>query len=258
MTRNPVMNLWTAVVAAFLALCTSLGLITTTAVAAVPATESARNTDNLRNAAAQEEPIRTRPRAQSLPPTMKQRIHAEAHGSSPSCRHRPPTDAMDTDTAVAQAVATAPAADRSTTDAVVGATGSAATALGATGSGARKPATRDITSAPARPAGITGTTTGVIDTGTGTSSGTPGSTAGHVGEFLTHATPDECAPEASEAPEALVALEAPAMDAAPVTAVSLPSQSSALAQLTALPAQLPAPVPDSAPVLASVGAATQG
>jgi hypothetical protein len=30
---------------------------------------------------------------------MKQRIRAEAHGSSPSCRHRPPTDATETDPA---------------------------------------------------------------------------------------------------------------------------------------------------------------
>ncbi|WP_240500978.1 DUF6344 domain-containing protein, partial [Streptomyces neyagawaensis] len=29
----------------------------------------------------------SRPRDRALPPTMKQRIRAEAHGSSPSCRH---------------------------------------------------------------------------------------------------------------------------------------------------------------------------
>jgi len=37
MTQNKVMKLWTAIVTAFLALCTTLGLITTTpAAAAVP------------------------------------------------------------------------------------------------------------------------------------------------------------------------------------------------------------------------------
>lgn len=30
---------------------------------------------------------------------MKQRIRAEAHGSSPSCRHRPPTEATEADLA---------------------------------------------------------------------------------------------------------------------------------------------------------------
>ncbi|MFE3741258.1 DUF6344 domain-containing protein, partial [Streptomyces sp. NPDC059134] len=32
---------------------------------------------------------RALPRARSLPPTIKQRIRAEAHGSSPSVRHLP-------------------------------------------------------------------------------------------------------------------------------------------------------------------------
>ncbi|MFJ8111130.1 DUF6344 domain-containing protein [Streptomyces sp. NPDC096132] len=32
------------------------------------------------------------PHARSLPPTIKQRIRAEAHGKSPSCRHRPLSD----------------------------------------------------------------------------------------------------------------------------------------------------------------------
>ncbi|CAM5734895.1 hypothetical protein SHIRM173S_04555 [Streptomyces hirsutus] len=36
MARNKVMKLWTAIVTAFLALCTALGFITTTASAAVP------------------------------------------------------------------------------------------------------------------------------------------------------------------------------------------------------------------------------
>ena len=35
--------------------------------------------------------------ARSLPPTMKQRIRAEAHGKTPSCRHREPSDTESTD-----------------------------------------------------------------------------------------------------------------------------------------------------------------
>ncbi len=46
MARNKVMKLWTAIVTAFLALFTALGLITTTASAAVPQTETTRNSDH--------------------------------------------------------------------------------------------------------------------------------------------------------------------------------------------------------------------
>lgn len=43
MAQNKVMKLWTAIVTAFLALCTTLGLITTTAGAAVAESRPARN-----------------------------------------------------------------------------------------------------------------------------------------------------------------------------------------------------------------------
>ncbi|MFD3839879.1 DUF6344 domain-containing protein [Streptomyces sp. NPDC058642] len=93
MAQNKVMNLWTAIVTALLALCTTLGLITTTAAAAVPQTEPTRNSS----------PEATTPVpslwpwsfTRSLPPTMKQRIRAEAHGKTPSCRTRPPADTED-------------------------------------------------------------------------------------------------------------------------------------------------------------------
>ena len=95
MAQNKVMKLWTVVITAFLALFTALGLITTTAAAAVPQTQPARN-----SAATHPEPpavshglwsyVRT------LPPTMKQRIRAEAHGKTPSCR---PRSLADTETA---------------------------------------------------------------------------------------------------------------------------------------------------------------
>ncbi|GGS87520.1 DUF6344 domain-containing protein [Streptomyces chromofuscus] len=90
MARNKVMKLWNVVVTAFLALFTALGLITTSASAAVPQTEPARN-----STAQPTVPTMSpwsRSHARSLPPTMKQRIRAEAHGKSPSCRHRPLTE----------------------------------------------------------------------------------------------------------------------------------------------------------------------
>ncbi|MXM65614.1 hypothetical protein GR925_19690 [Streptomyces sp. HUCO-GS316] len=117
MTKNKVMNLWTAIVTAFLALFTALGLVTPTAAAAVPQTEAARNSDST-SAPAADRPAPAMLHwswlhARSLPPTMKQRIHAEAHGKSPSCRHRPQTDAASTadslcDTAVTPEKPTAP------------------------------------------------------------------------------------------------------------------------------------------------------
>ncbi|MCX5049544.1 MULTISPECIES: DUF6344 domain-containing protein [unclassified Streptomyces] len=93
MAQNQVMKLWTAIVTAFLALCTTLGLITTTAAAAVPQTEANGNSTTHVTT-----PTVSRwswSYARALPPTMKQRIRAEAHGKSPSCRHRPLADADD-------------------------------------------------------------------------------------------------------------------------------------------------------------------
>lgn len=86
MAQNKVMKLWTAIVTAFLALCTALGLVTTTASAAVPRTETTR--DCAAPATTPAMALPARPHDRALPPTMKQRIRAEAHGSSPSCRHR--------------------------------------------------------------------------------------------------------------------------------------------------------------------------
>ncbi|KOU54913.1 hypothetical protein ADK57_46050 [Streptomyces sp. MMG1533] len=90
MAQNKVMKLWTAIVTAFLALCTTLGLITTTAAAAVPQTETTRNSTAHTTTPAK--PLWSWSCTRDLPPTMKQRIRAEAHGKTPSCRHRPPAD----------------------------------------------------------------------------------------------------------------------------------------------------------------------
>ncbi|MBE8471488.1 DUF6344 domain-containing protein [Streptomyces justiciae] len=117
MDRNKVMKLWTAIVTAFLALCTTLGLVTTTAAAAVPQADTTRNSTAPATApeltpwAAAWSWSLTH--ARSLPPTMKQRIRAEAHGKTPSCRHRSPSDTESTDeaTALCDDTAAAPQAE---------------------------------------------------------------------------------------------------------------------------------------------------
>ncbi|MFE9448781.1 DUF6344 domain-containing protein [Streptomyces sp. NPDC006739] len=92
MTQNKVMKLWTAIVTAFLALCTALGLVTATTAAAAPQTETPRNSATQPTVPAVSHWAWSHGRA--LPPTMKQRIRAEAHGKTPGCRHRslPDTD----------------------------------------------------------------------------------------------------------------------------------------------------------------------
>jgi hypothetical protein len=107
MAQNKVMNLWTAFVTAFLALCTALGLITTTAAAAVPQTETTRNCAKETATAPAMSPW-SWSYDRSLPPTMKQRIHAEAHGKTPTCRHRPPADADTAASVAAPSADTAP------------------------------------------------------------------------------------------------------------------------------------------------------
>lgn len=96
MARIKVLKLWTTIVTAFLALFAALGLATTNASAAVPQTETTRNSDSERDTgrsvpqpAARTTTPRSWTRTAALPPTMKQRIRAEAHGRSPHCRHRP-------------------------------------------------------------------------------------------------------------------------------------------------------------------------
>lgn len=104
MARNQVRTLWTAVVTAFLALCTALGLITTTASAAVPQSERACKSTPTVKAPTLSSWASSHGR--SLPPTMKQRIRAEAHGAAPSCRQGPPTRLL---TDIPTAAALAPA-----------------------------------------------------------------------------------------------------------------------------------------------------
>ncbi|MER7696345.1 MULTISPECIES: DUF6344 domain-containing protein [unclassified Streptomyces] len=83
-------NIWTAFITAFFALLASLGLATATAPAANAATMPSATAQEHTGATAAT-PIApsvrwTLPRDRALPPTMKQRIRAEAHGSSPVTR----------------------------------------------------------------------------------------------------------------------------------------------------------------------------
>ncbi|MFH9608498.1 DUF6344 domain-containing protein [Streptomyces sp. NPDC017448] len=90
-------NIWTAFVTAFFALLASLGLATAAAstASATNATNAALTpsaTTHEHTAATAATPYApsvrwTLPRDRALPPTMKQRIRAEAHGSSPATRH---------------------------------------------------------------------------------------------------------------------------------------------------------------------------
>lgn len=84
-------NLWTAFITAFFALLASLGLATATAsatnAAATPSATTQEHTDATAATPIAPSVRWTLPRDRALPPTMKQRIRAEAHGSSPATRH---------------------------------------------------------------------------------------------------------------------------------------------------------------------------
>ncbi|MGW0958154.1 DUF6344 domain-containing protein [Streptomyces gelaticus] len=85
-------SIWTAFVTAFFALLAALGLMSTPATAteqsATEPTTTAQEHRGATAATATTPSVRwTFPRDRALPPTMKQRIRAEAHGSSPATRH---------------------------------------------------------------------------------------------------------------------------------------------------------------------------
>ncbi|MCX4771291.1 DUF6344 domain-containing protein [Streptomyces sp. NBC_01260] len=112
-------NLWTAFITAFFALLAALGLAGSTASATeATVTEPAATTHKHTGATAataNTPSVRwTLPRDRALPPTMKQRIRAEAHGSSPATRHLS-ADTADTanTTSTARASHGAPAGDAS-------------------------------------------------------------------------------------------------------------------------------------------------
>ncbi|MEU3300847.1 MULTISPECIES: DUF6344 domain-containing protein [unclassified Streptomyces] len=121
MAAVKVTTLWTAFISLLVTLLASLGFATSAKAAQQPASrqpegpaeqeptvpgarnagaqEHLRRTDTAHTAAAElhgfwQQVVRARtPRERSLPPTIKQRIGAEAHGSSPAVRHLPALDA---------------------------------------------------------------------------------------------------------------------------------------------------------------------
>ncbi|MCX4824413.1 DUF6344 domain-containing protein [Streptomyces sp. NBC_01142] len=119
MAAFKVKNLWSAFITAFFALLASVGL-TTAAAAQQPAPAVQQTPDEPSTPRAQavrafvpaqstRQSMRWNPTARdrSLPPTIKQRIHAEAHGSSPATRHLPAVDADSADASPSSASATA-------------------------------------------------------------------------------------------------------------------------------------------------------
>ncbi|WP_455358392.1 DUF6344 domain-containing protein [Streptomyces sp. SYSU K21746] len=91
MAANKVKTMWTAFLGALVALFAALGFAPRTAAAQQPAQQP------VVPAASRRRPVRTpvayvpaprraRSRDTSLPPTIKQRIRAEAHNASPSAR----------------------------------------------------------------------------------------------------------------------------------------------------------------------------
>ncbi|MFU0439743.1 DUF6344 domain-containing protein [Streptomyces sp. BG2AG] len=91
-------SIWTAFITAFFALLASLGLATATATATANAANATNapaqpsTTTQEHTGATAATPLApsvrwTLHRDRALPPTMKQRIRAEAHGSSPATRH---------------------------------------------------------------------------------------------------------------------------------------------------------------------------
>ncbi len=91
MATSKITTWWTALIGALVALLASLGLAgQATAAAPVASVPQHDATYNRSEPATSVAPSVhwALPAPSALPPTMKQRIRAEAHGSSPSSRHR--------------------------------------------------------------------------------------------------------------------------------------------------------------------------
>ncbi|MFF5423576.1 MULTISPECIES: DUF6344 domain-containing protein [unclassified Streptomyces] len=123
MATAKVKQFWTAFISVLFALLASVGLANTAAAARQPAVQQP---EEPAGAAAAAEPTRERaarasvpaPRThrwapaalRSLPPTIKQRIRAEAHGASPSVRRVPKAGPVANDSAALTRSALATAA----------------------------------------------------------------------------------------------------------------------------------------------------
>ncbi|MDJ0462091.1 DUF6344 domain-containing protein [Streptomyces sp. H27-C3] len=106
-----VSRMWTAFIAGLFALLATLGLSTAATAAAAPtqtAQEPTAHTTGRTAPATVPAARRAGALERSMPPTMKQRIRAEAHGASPSSRNRslnlagtPQPDLTETDALLA-------------------------------------------------------------------------------------------------------------------------------------------------------------
>ncbi|MEU6208776.1 DUF6344 domain-containing protein [Streptomyces sp. NPDC090085] len=96
--RTVLTSIWTSVLAALVALLSVLGLGRKTApvvaTAAAPAAPAAAPAPAARPAVAARRSWRAMMRGGALPPTIKQRIRAEAHGKTPSVRRSTTAAAM--------------------------------------------------------------------------------------------------------------------------------------------------------------------
>ncbi|MFE6026316.1 DUF6344 domain-containing protein [Streptomyces niveus] len=112
MAAFKVKNLWTVFLTAFFAVLTTLGLTAPAAAADAAVQQPAKPVKGQSPAAADERgggeaapavrralPEYARPANTSRPPTIEQRIRAEAHGSSPSVRRLPVDTRTDADVA---------------------------------------------------------------------------------------------------------------------------------------------------------------
>ncbi|MFE3513897.1 DUF6344 domain-containing protein [Streptomyces sp. NPDC059166] len=113
MSTFRVKSIWTAFVTAFFALLATMGFATAQATAAEPTVTNHEHT-SVTPATSTPPSVRwTLPRDRALPPTMKQRIRAEAHGSSPATRQlsADATETVRTTTGNHSAHGAAPAGD---------------------------------------------------------------------------------------------------------------------------------------------------
>ncbi|MEU8431407.1 DUF6344 domain-containing protein [Streptomyces sp. NPDC029216] len=85
--RSSITSIWTSFLAALVALLAAVGLVGKTAPTGAPAAVDAPSAPVVvRPAVVRRWSWRAAVRGGSLPPTIKQRIRAEAHGKSPSVR----------------------------------------------------------------------------------------------------------------------------------------------------------------------------
>ncbi|MGW2560656.1 DUF6344 domain-containing protein [Streptomyces sp. NPDC001514] len=101
-----VKKLWTAFISLFIALLAPLGFAPSASAAPQSANRQPEETTTQERprttAAGHAQRVRVvrprQPRDRSLPPTIKQRIRAEAHGASPAVRHLPAVPDAEADT----------------------------------------------------------------------------------------------------------------------------------------------------------------